>query len=40
MKEMNKTIDRGKGGDEKEKERKKKENTYTYIFTILNKKWS
>ena len=29
MKEINKKIDRGEGGDEKEKERKKKENTYT-----------
>ena len=37
MKEINASIDRGEGGEEKEKERKEKESVYTEIFSILNK---
>ena len=37
MKEINISIDRGEGGEEKEKERKKKESVYIEIFTIFNK---
>ena len=37
MKEIDASIDRGEGGEEKEKERKEKESVYTEIFSILNK---
>ena len=37
MKEIDTSIDRGEGGEEKEKERKEKESVYTEIFSILNK---
>ena len=37
MKEIDASIDRGEGGEEKEKERKEKESVYIEIFSILNK---
>ena len=37
MKEIDASIDRGEGGEEKEKDRKEKESVYTEIFSILNK---
>ena len=37
MKEIDASIDRGEGGEEKEKQRKEKESVYTEIFSILNK---
>ena len=37
MKEIDASIDRGEGGEEKEKERKEKESVYTETFSILNK---
>ena len=37
MKEINASINREEGGEEKEKERKEKESVYTEIFSILNK---
>ena len=37
MKEIDASIDRGEGGEEKEKERKEKESVYTEIFSILTK---